>query len=473
MKKISVQIKILTAIFVTLLLTITVVIFLTYRDQREDLLREMDKSIGLNSDTLLTSLRNMMLDGEAPVMVKTMEDLRTLSEFRQIAIYRSDGSLAFSDSRTLEEVNRFLGRPAFQLTPRIQDMRSEQDRAHDMKNIILAAETRRKLEFFMPDSREKEYYFPILTEGSCRSCHAGDTGLIRGVAHIRLSVKGIYRTIDQNRQFLILFFSAVGLFILTVIFLLLRVLIIRPVMRMEETVTAVGAGDFTARVGIQRNDEIGELAERIDTMTRGLEERFKLSKYVSRSTDQLVRGEIAVDEAGNRKHITVLFSDVRGFTSYSEQHSPEQVIHNLNRLLEVQARIVQEQGGDIDKFVGDELMAVFEDPAAAARSALLMTHAVEELDQELGQGLRIGVGLNTGDVVAGNIGSSDRREYAVIGDTVNVGARLCAAAPASTVYISASTYQALQGQAEAELLPGLTVKGKQQALEVYRLTAVR
>ncbi len=473
MKKVSIQIKILTSIFVTLLVTISVVVYLTYRDQRDDLLRQMDKSIGLNSDTLLTSLRNMMLDGDAPVMVKTMQDLRTLSEFKQIAIYRADGTLAFSDDRTLEEVNRFQHKMTFKQTTRIQDTRSEAEKKHDLENIRQTVQNRKKLEFFMLEGHEKEYYFPILTEGSCQACHAQDANLVRGVAHIKLSVKSIYRTIDENRMSLIIFFAAVGLFILTVIFLMLRAMIIRPVLKMEETVTAVSTGDFEARVGIERNDEIGELASRIDNMTRGLEERFKLSKYVSRSTDQLVRGEINVDEKGNRKVITVLFSDVRGFTSYSESHSPEEVIRNLNRVLEVQAHIVQEQGGDVDKFVGDELMAVFDDPLSAVRAAAYMVKAVLTLDQELGGGLRIGIGINTGDVVAGNIGSSERKEYAVIGDTVNVGARLCSAAPASTVYISTETYKQVQPHVDAELIANQTVKGKQQSLNFYKVLKVR
>ncbi len=473
MKKVSIQIKILSLIFITLLLTITGVIYLTYHDQREDLLQERDKNINVLSRTLNTSLRNMMLDGEAPIMVKTMEQLRDLPEYKQIAIYRTDGKLAFSDYMTLDKVNAYQKKMNFKQTPRIQDMRSMDARMHDMQYIDEAVAKTRKIQNFFNDTKEKEYFFPITTEGACLACHEKDAGNKRGVIHIRLSVKNIYDTIDENRKFLIIFFASVGLFILIVIFMMLRGMIIKPVLKMEETVGKVGQGDFQARVDIHRNDEIGELGDRIDQMTRGLEERFKLSKYVSKSTDRLVKGEIDAGEGGDSKEITVLFSDVRGFTSYSEAHSPEEVITNLNRLLEVQAEIVHAEGGDVDKFVGDELMAVFDDPHAAVRSAVKMVNAVLELDKEIQQGLRIGIGLNSGKVVAGNIGSASRKEYAVIGDTVNVGARLCSAAPPSTVYISEDTYALVRELVDVELIENQTVKGKQKALNFYRVRSVK
>jgi adenylate cyclase len=163
-------------------------------------------------------------------------------------------------------------------------------------------------------------------------------------------------------------------------------------------------------------------------------ERLELSKYVSRSTDELVtRG--GHQGIGEKKSITVLFSDIRNFTAFSDKNDPETVITELNKILQAQADIVVSNGGDIDKFVGDEVMAIFDNPYNAVKSAYQMIKAIVNLNRENSTSLYIGIGINSGEVLAGNIGSNDRREYAVIGDTVNVASRLCNLAKPNMILI--------------------------------------
>jgi adenylate cyclase len=170
-----------------------------------------------------------------------------------------------------------------------------------------------------------------------------------------------------------------------------------------------------------------------------------MSKYVSNSTIESLQN-ISIDDhnlGGIREYVTVFFSDVRGFTSFSEKNEPETVVASLNDLLNLQVEIIKKHFGDIDKFVGDEIMAVFRGKDAennAAHAAIEIQIALNDFYQsrkDLMQ-LHIGIGINSGDAVSGNIGSKERMDYTLIGDTVNTGARLCGAAAAGEIIVSES-----------------------------------
>ena len=118
-------------------------------------------------------------------------------------------------------------------------------------------------------------------------------------------------------------------------------MVITPVKVVGNVCTNVTRGNFEARVSIKNNDEIGILGDTVNTMVEGLRERFELSKYVSSSTLKALKGNLE----GRKVQITLLFSDIRGFTSYSENRDPETVVHHLNALLNMQTRIIQECGG--------------------------------------------------------------------------------------------------------------------------------
>lgn len=468
----SIQTQILSLILVILGVTIVAVIYLVYTNQRSDLLSETDKIINLNNDTLHTSLKNMMLDGKAFILVKTMSELEDISQYSNLSIFRTNGKLAFSDYTTIDSVNNFQKGMTFEKTERIKDERSNEHQKYILENVKKVVASHRRLQNFLVEDKSREYFFPIVNEKQCMVCHGSDHS-IRGVIHMQVSVAGIYKKIAKNRKFLIYFFLVVGVALIILLFFMLRFMIISPVIKIGNTVKVIGEGNFDARVPIKRNNEIGILADKINVMIKGLEERFKLSKYVSNSTEKLIKEGGSFNKEATKKNITVLFSDIRGFTSYSEKHSPETVISNLNQVLAAQAKIVHEKGGDIDKFVGDEIFATFTDECSAVAAGIEMINAVIQLDKKSGSTLRVGIGINTGEVVAGNIGSYKRLEYALIGDTVNLGARLCSIAPPNTLYISSSSYEKVKDKITAELINGKKIKGKSQTVNFYKVKSIK
>ncbi|RME26501.1 MAG: adenylate/guanylate cyclase domain-containing response regulator [Deltaproteobacteria bacterium] len=177
-----------------------------------------------------------------------------------------------------------------------------------------------------------------------------------------------------------------------------------------------------------------------------------------------------------RTHLAVLFTDLRGFTEVSEQLDPEQTANLLNRLFEELVRCVLRYGGTLDKFLGDGLMALFGAPVSypdnetrAVCAALEMVQTLEQLDSETDQNLDMGIGISSGEVVVGPLGSSMRANYTAIGDTVNVAARLTALASGRQIIISEAVAKRLDSQVKVEKLPPAKLKGKRNPLQIYRV----
>ena len=195
----------------------------------------------------------------------------------------------------------------------------------------------------------------------------------------------------------------------------------------------------------------------------------------------LKEGTDALHLGGKTVDIAVLFVDVRGFTTMSERLSPEVVVKILNRYLTMASACVDETNGTVDKFVGDAMMAFWgapiddEDPVYhAALTALGIVEGAKkisaELKEEIGEELNVGVGINYGPAVVGNMGSEKRMDYTAIGDTVNTSARLEANAPGGTVYISRSCADRLEGRMKFEPLDHpIKLKGKADGFEILRL----
>lgn len=198
--------------------------------------------------------------------------------------------------------------------------------------------------------------------------------------------------------------------------------------------------------------------------------------------DRIVSGAMTVEKAGELRDVTVLFSDIRGFTPYSEKRQPQEIVRLLNDYFEEMVDIVFRNEGTLDKFVGDEIMALFgapvghqDDAARAVRTALQMQQAIRALQARWPPGepypFRVGVGVNSGDVVAGFIGSSKALDYTVIGDVVNTASRLCGQAEAGEILIGEPTLARLPANHgfRIESRTPVTVKGKAEALPVYRI----
>lgn len=216
--------------------------------------------------------------------------------------------------------------------------------------------------------------------------------------------------------------------------------------------------------------------------------RKMFSSYVSkRIVDELIRDPSKAKLGGERKEITVLFSDIRGFTAFSEQHEPEEVVSLLNEYLGAMTNIVFEHEGTLDKFVGDAIMALWGAPVGqpdhaerACKCALAMIEKLTELQKKWAQEgkhvIDIGIGINTGDMVVGNMGAEGKKmDYTVIGDHVNLGARVESLTRQynNHIIISEFTFAKVKDSVQFKELGTVPIKGKQRPVLVYELVGMK
>jgi len=194
-----------------------------------------------------------------------------------------------------------------------------------------------------------------------------------------------------------------------------------------------------------------------------------------------MKGELVL--GGETRNATVFFSDIRSFTAMSEKLKPQEVVDMLNEYMTRMVACVNKTGGVVDKYIGDSIMAVWGAPESsgsaaddawnAVKTAIMMRKALYDLNKERSAAgkpaIRIGCGINTGDVVAGQIGSSERMEYTVIGDTVNFASRTESLNKpfATDILVTENTYDLVKDKVVAEEMPSVTVKGKEQPVKMY------
>ncbi|HYW83960.1 MAG TPA: adenylate/guanylate cyclase domain-containing protein, partial [Spirochaetia bacterium] len=309
-------------------------------------------------------------------------------------------------------------------------------------------------------------YRPLINLPKCTVCHGADH-TVRGVIDIRSDVTPVVKAQAFTIGGAGAGFLAVVSVLVLIIGSFLRRVVLKPVQSIGRLCASVTAGDFKGRVSVRNNDEIGALARTVNTMVGGLHERFELIKYVSAST----LGSLKESQEPKRVARTLLFTDVRGFTSYTERHTPEQVVDVLNRLLEKQSAIIQTNGGDIDKFVGDAVVAVFSG-ANAARSACAAALQIIRLCAESSRefdNLGVGIGVSTGSVIHGMIGSARRADFTVIGDSVNVASRLCGIAKGMQIIVSRATREAAGAGFLFKGPYSVKLKGKNEPARVWLL----
>jgi adenylate cyclase len=250
-----------------------------------------------------------------------------------------------------------------------------------------------------------------------------------------------------------------------------------PLAAMRRALEQVQHGDFEARVTVDDASEVGLLQSGFNQMAEGLGERERIREafgtYVDREVAEHILRE-GTNLAGEEVEVTMMFIDVRDFTGFAERSSAPEVVASLNRLFGRVVPIVHAHEGHVDKFVGDGLLAVFGAPRRqddhaeqALDAALEIERAVRE---EFAGELEIGIGLNSGTVVAGNVGGAGRLEFSVIGDAVNVAARVEATTrkTGDTVLLTEHTVRLLGRHAAAvERRPAVPLKGKHQAVSLY------
>jgi class 3 adenylate cyclase len=269
--------------------------------------------------------------------------------------------------------------------------------------------------------------------------------------------------------------ASVSVLLTVVLAVALGRLFSRPVLALAEAMSKVRQGDLSVSVVPASQDEIGQLAQAFNSMIVGLRERFQLARYVGSHTLEMIRqaagGATEISLGGSRQELAVLFSDLRGFTAYSESRPPEAVIEMLNRYLGFQAELVTKHGGSVDKFVGDEMVALFSGKDALRRAvecAIDIQRMAQEVQRKDHAPIGIGIGINYGVMVLGNMGAQDRMDYTVIGSSVNLCARLCAAAKAGQILIRHDLLQSLSNhiQFKSGQIQPMQFKGFSKPLEI-------
>ena len=292
----------------------------------------------------------------------------------------------------------------------------------------------------------------------------------------------IQRSYDENnenvlqfRNLLIQFYSLVIVLSLIAVIYLARS-ITNPLSHLANAVKRIEAGDYAKQVPVRSRDELGELADSVNSMASGLAEKEKVRDLLGKVVSHQIAEELLsnpVELGGEERTATILFSDIRGFTSYCEDLPPQQVLGELNKVLSCISDIVEAHNGVVDKFQGDAVMALFGAPVSSRDDAANAMAAGLEIIAAVGSAenpLSACVGINTGLVVAGNLGSANRLNYSVIGDAVNLAACLESLTRLYNVanIVSAASKAAAPGFVYREL-DEVQVVGKNRSVSIYEL----
>lgn len=306
-----------------------------------------------------------------------------------------------------------------------------------------------------------------------------------GEANVGVSIDFIDELIYKER----LFIGLIGLFILfiaVVAAVLFGLNFSRPISKLVDATREISKGNYQHKVGITRKDELGDLSLAFDYMTSELRVKSLMQKSFGKYVGPEVLDMILADPEsvwlkGQKREATILFTDIRRFTAYSETKEPEEVVDVLNKYFDIVSHYIIKYGGNIDKFLGDGVLGTFgvpvfyEDHAErAVRAALDMQRKLTQLGKEGNKLLlSMGVGINSGVVISGNMGSQEKMEYTVIGDTVNLASRLNGLAGPGEIVVSGSVYKKVVHLIKADTLPPQKVKGKSKPVSVYKVLSIK
>jgi adenylate cyclase len=296
-----------------------------------------------------------------------------------------------------------------------------------------------------------------------------------GLAVAGLSHRG-HGTLTDLAIDIVIVLGVTAIITVSVVVLLSRA-IVTPILALREATERVGAGQLATRVALISSDETGQLARSFNRMVAGLQERERLREAFGAFVDPDLAERVAregVDVAGEEVELTVMFTDVRNFTAFAERAEPHAVVARLNDLYEHVVPVILSHGGHASKFIGDGLLAVFGVPERYADHADRAVAAALEIarmvNDRYGGDLRVGVGVNSGRVIAGTIGGGGRLDFTVIGDPVNVAARVESATreTGDDVLIAEPTWGRLTRDfAGFDERPPIALKGKAEPVRLF------
>jgi len=303
-----------------------------------------------------------------------------------------------------------------------------------------------------------------------------------GDVRVAVSIDFIEKIIEKERQY-ILILMLISILVGIIIAIILGLRFSRPISRLVVATKKIAAGNYQHKVYLKRNDELGDLASAFNDMSqelwlKGLMQN-SFGKYVGADVLKMIIDNPSENWLnGKRSDATVVFTDIRGFTAYCESKAPEDVVEHLNQYFSIATKVILDQGGYVDKFIGDAVLGVFGVPVyhsdhinRAVKASLIIQKELKKASEESGSKLlaNVGIGINAGELVSGNIGSEVKMEYTVIGDTVNVASRLNHLAGSGEVIIGSNIQKELSSVIKTEALPPCEIKGISGLVETYKV----
>ncbi|MBX9946869.1 MAG: HAMP domain-containing protein [Reyranella sp.] len=258
--------------------------------------------------------------------------------------------------------------------------------------------------------------------------------------------------------------------------------LLEPLRVLSRAMTNVAGGDFSLRVPVTSNDEVGELTGQFNTMVEGLRERERIRETFGRYVDESVASTILHREgqgvlAGETREATILFTDIAGFTTIAEHLAPDRLVEALNEYLETVLEPIRAHGGVVNTFIGDGLFASFNMPLACENHAAAAVRAAIDIQRAVGsrtfgdQGVAFAtrIGISTGSVIGGSVGAGQRMSFTLLGDTVNLASRLeeLNKHHGTRILVSESTCTACNGEFPVAALGSVAVRGRSDAVAIF------
>ncbi len=435
---------IIGGIVIIVLMVFSLIVFQTL--QRNVMLR-LNQVCEVLIENLSESVYGDLIDGKNAKVIETVIRIKKtdIEGLKQVAIVNSDAQLvAALDTESGEVI--------------IEDLEER------LKY--------KELEKF-EKSDQYEFYYPIIVPELEEGISVRDITL--GVIFISFSKEKTLARLKQARNI------ALGsAFIITLLSVICIYIIAKKMVYQIHLISSgareVGDGNLDTIISVTSNDELGKLAAEFNNMIQHLREKSQMQKFVSKLTVQMIKDTAHTNGQNlkaTRRKVAVLFSDIRNFSTIAEKLPPEEIVKLINIYFNLQTKIIEGHTGIVDKFMGDQIMSIFEGHNMAdnaLRAAVEIQRQIRMLNQErntLGQvTLETGIGINNGAIVMGHMGSAHRMDYTVIGDVVNVAARLCANAKAGQIITSFELARKVNGSYPTTRLKSISVKGRINLIDV-------
>ncbi len=283
--------------------------------------------------------------------------------------------------------------------------------------------------------------------------------------------------------------AALGILAVSIVSIPIASGLLRPVFRLFKGTQEITMGNLDYRIPEIRKDELGDLVKSFNRMASELKKKEILkgvfNRYVSPDVaDEILKDPERIRLGGERRVITVFFADIRGFTAFSSSMSPEEIVELLNRYFTLITETIFRFEGTIDKFIGDAVMGVFGSPIQSDRhleqgikAAVAVKKATERVNASRAARnltpINVGIGLDSGTVIVGNMGSHLRMDYTAVGEAVNIASRLTGLARGGEILVAEAVYNAVSDNVLAQRMPEVPIKGIEAERALYNIVDLR